>query len=220
MATVTIASVRGLRSWNIYRLFDNFSVMVMVVDNFRLRNRCRWLDVALSSLAAMVMGDLGGWSRTRDSMFHGVNLASSSDLHFWANIHSRAHVTGGSLMTGGAGTHSGKGWSRMTTVACMGTELAAMSLTWLHEVVTLTSLTTSKARRATRAAIATLATIAIGCVSSGRCMAITLVSEATMATMADMTHRTTITRASLVSRLGSTVAKMINLAAMTTLITI
>ena len=60
MATVTIASVRGLRSWNIYRLFDNFSVMVMVVDNFRLRNRCRWLDVALSSLAAMVMGDLGG----------------------------------------------------------------------------------------------------------------------------------------------------------------
>ena len=214
MATVTIASVRGLRSWNIYRLFDNFSVVVMVVDNFRLWNRFRCLDVALSSLATVVMSNLGSWRRTRDSMAHGVNLASSSDLHFRANIHSWAHVNGG------AGTHSGKGRSRMTTVACMGTELAAMSLAWSHKVVTLTSLTTSKARRATRAAIATLATIAIGSVSSGRSMAITLLSEATMATVADMTHRTTITGASRVSWLGSTVAKMIHLAAMTTLVTI
>ena len=210
MATVTIASVRGLRSWSIYRLFDNFSVVMMVVDNFRLWNRCRWLDIALSSLDAVVMNYLGVWSRTRDSMAHGVNLASCSDMHFWANIHSRAHMAGGALITGRAGTHSGKGWSRMTTVGCMWTEVA-----------NLTSLTTSKARRATRTAITTMATIAIGGVSSGRSMAITLVSKASLATMVAVIHRTTtITSASRVSRLGSNVAKMIYLAAMTTLITI
>ena len=87
--------------------------------------------------------------------------------------------------------------------------MAALSLDGDTKVVTLTSLSTIIANRV---AIATLTSKAVCGVCFRRSIAI-------MATMAAMTHRTAIASAGRVGRV-TTIANMIYLAAMTTLITI
>ena len=212
MASVAINSLRRLRYRNIYGLCDK-SFMVMI-DYFRLWNMLSWLNIALSSMdtvstiatwttlvalaivTAISKGRLGGlW---RSSMASRVTLAHWITIIYGATLRRRVDMHSGTSVHSRASLVCSISWCRMTTMAYM---------------------RTGEANRATRVAIATLTTVTVSGVCFGRSIAITLVSEATMATMAAMTHRTAIPGASRVVW-GSTIAHLIYLATMTSLIAI
>lgn len=186
-------------SRHLNRLVSRLLLLVALVDEF-LGHMCLWGRTCVTNMTHRAsMTTVATMHHSRASMHSRTTMASRTSIHSRANMtggahmtrraamhhsrasmhcrtsmHRRADLTSWARMASGAGLDvSGIGWCRMTTAACIGTSVAALSIARASKVASLTAVTTTHASRAT---------MTIGSVSlSGRRRATPLVREATMA---------------------------------------